>query len=73
MRVIKTIDEIMAMNRSEDTFIQNASIRTATLSLYGTWLEYQVMHCYDHANISYPEIAMVPQDKFMQVMGIITP
>lgn len=72
MRSIRVIDGIMAQNRSEETFAQNTSTRTAALSLYGTWLEYQVMRCYNLPNITYPEIAAVPPDQFMQVMSSIT-
>lgn len=73
LQSIHIIDDIMALNRSEDNFAENVSMRTATLSLYGTWLEYQVMRCYNLPNITYPEIATVPPEKFMQVMGVITP
>lgn len=73
LRSIHMIDDIMALNRSEDTFAQNVSTRTAALSLYGTWLEYQVMRCYNLPNVTYPEIATVTPDKFMQVMSAITP
>lgn len=71
-RSIRVIDEIMYQNRSEETFAQNISMRTAALSLYGSWLEYQVMRCYNLPNITYPELAAVPPDQFMQVMGAIT-
>ena len=73
LQSIHIIDDIMALNRSEDTFAQNVSMRTTALSLYGTWLEYQVIRCYNLPNITYPEIAAVPPEKFMQVMGAITP
>jgi len=72
-RSIRVIDGIMAQNRSEETFAQSVPMRTAALSLYGSWLEYQVMRCYNLPNITYPEIAAVPPDQFMQVMGTITP
>lgn len=73
LQSIRIIDEIMALNRTDESFVQNVSSRTASFSLYGTWLEYQVMRCYDLPNMSYPEIASVPPEKFMQVMGIISP
>ena len=72
LRSIKTIDAIMALNRSQDGFAQAIPAKTAALSLYGTWLEYQTMRYYNLPNITYPEIAAVPPDQFMQVMGNIT-
>ncbi len=72
VRCSKVIDSIMALNRSSDKFGQDVPTRTAALSLYGTWLEYQAMKCYDLPNITYPDIATVPPDQFMQVMGAIT-
>ncbi len=72
VRCIKVIDSIMALNRSSEKFGQDVPTRTAALSLYGTWLEYQTMRCYNLPNITYPDIAAVPPDQFMQVMGVIT-
>ncbi|WP_319578209.1 hypothetical protein [uncultured Methanospirillum sp.] len=72
VRCTKVIDSIMALNRSSEKFGQDVPTRTAALSLYGTWLEYQTMKCYILPNISYPDIATVPPDQFMQVMGAIT-
>lgn len=72
LRSIRVIDGIMALNRSEESFPQTVPMKTAALSLYGSWLEYQVMRCYDLPNSTYPEIASVPADQFMQVMGMIT-
>lgn len=72
LRSIGVIDSIMALNRSKDGFGQDVPMRTAALSLYGTWLEYQTMRCYNLPNITYPEIAGVPPEQFMQVMGAIT-
>ncbi|HWQ64036.1 MAG TPA: hypothetical protein VN429_06430, partial [Methanospirillum sp.] len=71
-RCIKVIDSIMALNKSSGSFGQDVPTRTAALSLYGTWLEYRTMKCYNLQNISYPDIAEVPPDQFMQVMGAIT-
>lgn len=70
---ITVIDKIMTLNRSDEKFGQEVPTRTAALSLYGTWLEYQTMRCYNLPNMSYPEIAEVPPDMFMQVMGIALP
>ncbi|PKL60599.1 MAG: hypothetical protein CVV33_01845 [Methanomicrobiales archaeon HGW-Methanomicrobiales-4] len=72
IRSIHIIDGIMTQNRSEETFAEGVPMRTAALSLYGSWLEYQVMRCYNLPNLTYPEIAAVPPDQFMQVMGAIT-
>jgi hypothetical protein len=71
-RCIKVIDSVMALNRSVGSFGQDVPTRTAALSLYGTWLEYRAMKCYNLQNVSYPDIAEVPPDQFMQVMGTIT-
>ncbi|PWR73816.1 hypothetical protein [Methanospirillum lacunae] len=71
-RCIKVIDSVMALNRSVGSFGQDVPTRTAALSLYGTWLEYRTMKAYNLQNISYPDIAEVPPDQFMQVMGAIT-
>lgn len=67
------VDEILRLNRTSEGFAENVSMRSAAFSLYGTWLEYQVMRCYDLPNMTYPEIATVPPDSFMQIMGVITP
>jgi len=72
VRCIRVIDGIMALNRSSEKFGQDVPTRTAALSLYGTWLEYRTMKCYTLPNITYPDIAAVPPDQFMQVMGAIT-
>jgi len=72
IRCTRVIDSIMALNRSSEKFGQDVPTRTAALSLYGTWLEYQTMKCYNLPNITYPDIATVPPDQFMQVMGAIT-
>nr|WP_319540557.1 hypothetical protein [uncultured Methanospirillum sp.] len=72
VRCTKVIDGVMTLNRSSEKFGQDVPTRTAALSLYGTWLEYQTMKCYNLPNISYPDIATVPPDQFMQVMGAIT-
>lgn len=72
IRCIKVIDSVMTLNRSAGSFGQDVPTRTAALSLYGTWLEYRTMKCYNTPNISYPDIAEVPPDQFMQVMGAIT-
>jgi hypothetical protein len=72
IRSIDVINSIMVQNRSAEGFAQDVPMRTAALSLYGSWLEYQVMRCYHLPNITYPEIATVPPDKFMEVMGVIT-
>ncbi|MDD1727612.1 MAG: hypothetical protein LUQ50_00910 [Methanospirillum sp.] len=71
-RCIRIIDQVMALNRSKDGFGQDVPAKTAALSLYGTWLEYQTMRYYNLPNSSYPEIASVPSDQFMQVMGVIS-
>ena len=70
---IREIDGIMTLNRTDDTFSQQVLSRTSALSLYGTWLEYQVMKCYDLPNMTYPDIAQIPPDQFIQVMGISNP
>lgn len=70
---ITVIDKIMTLNRSDEKFGQEVPTRTAALSLYGTWLGYQTMRCYNLPNMSYPEIAEVPPDMFLQVMGITLP
>jgi len=67
------INGIMTLNRTDDTFSQQVPSRTAALSLYGTWLEYQVMRCYDHMNMTYPDIAQIPPDQFIQIMGVSNP
>lgn len=72
MRSITLIDRIMELNRTTEGFSQEVPMRTAAMSLYGTWLEYQVMRCYHLPNMTYPEIATVPPDQFMKVMGLIT-
>jgi hypothetical protein len=64
-------DNMLTFNRSSDGFSEEVTKRTAAMSLYGTWLEYQVMRCYHLPNMTYPDIASVPPDKFMQVMGSI--
>ncbi len=71
-RCIRVIESIMVLNRSSEMFGQDVPTRTAALSLYGTWLEYQTMKCYNLPNITYPDLATVPPDQFMQVMGAIT-
>lgn len=73
LQSITVIDKIMALNRSDGKFGEEVPSYSAALSLYGTWLEYQAMRCYNLPNMTYPEIAAVPPDKFMQVMGAITP
>jgi hypothetical protein len=73
LRMIRAIDGIMALNRSEETFARSIPMRTAAFSLYGSWLEYQVMRCYILPNMTYPEIATVSSDQFMEVMGYIAP
>ncbi len=70
---IRVIDGIMTLNRTDETFSQQVPSRTASLSLYGTWLEYQVMRCYDLPNMTYPDIAQIPPDQFIQIMGISNP
>lgn len=70
---IRIIDGIMTLNRTDDTFSQQVPSRTAALSLYGTWLEYQVMRCYDLLNMTYPDIAQIPPDQFIQIMGVSNP
>ncbi len=71
MQSISVVDRIMVLNRSDEKFGEKVPTYTAALSLYGTWLEYQTMRCYNLPNMTYPEIAAVPPEKFMQVMGAI--
>lgn len=71
MKSISMIDTIMKLNRSAEGYSDEIIKRTAAMSLYGSWLEYQVMRCYHLPNMTYPEIASVPPDQFMQVIGSI--
>jgi len=66
------INQIATFNRSEPGFAQKVSGITARLSLYGAWLEYQVMQRYSVQNRTFPVLATVPADEFFSIMGNMT-
>ena len=69
---ITVIDRIQKMNQSSPKFIDNATTQSASLSLYGSWMEYQTMKAYNLPNMTYPDMAKVPSDQFKSVMSSIT-
>lgn len=69
---VQEMNLLPALNRSDPGFSAKISQETARFSLYGAWLEYQVMQRYDVSNRTYPELATVPADQFFSIMGNLT-
>jgi len=60
------------LNRSDPMYQTEISEATARLSLYGAWLEYQVMQRYNVQNRTFPALATVPADEFFSIMRNMT-
>ncbi len=66
------LNRIPYFNRSDPQFPVQVSGMTARLSLYGAWLEYQVMQRYAVPNRTFPALATVPADEFFAIMSNMT-
>ncbi len=66
------LNHLPALNRSDPQYVTRVSGVTAQLSLYGAWLEYQVMQRYSVQNRTFPELAKVPADEFFKITGNMT-
>lgn len=69
---LKRIKALPALNRSDSRYPDQVSKVTARLSLYGAWLEYQVMQRYGVQNRTYPSLATVPAKDFFSIMANMT-
>ena len=67
-----SLNRLPALNRSDPQYLTQVSGITARLSLYGAWLEYQVMQRYQIQNRSFPALATVPTDEFFSIMSNMT-
>jgi len=66
------LNRIPKLNRSDPLYPAQISGITARLSLYGAWLEYQVMQRYSVQNRTFPALATVPADEFFAIMSNMT-
>lgn len=66
------LNRLPALNRSDSLYQVQVSGITARLSLYGAWLEYQVMQRYNVQNRTFPALATVPADEFFSIMSNMT-
>lgn len=66
------LKSLQALNRSDPQYQTQVSEVTARLSLYGAWLEYQVMQRYRVQNRTYPALATVPAKEFFSIMSNMT-
>ena len=66
------INHLPLLNRSDPSYFDQVSGTTARLSLYGSWLEYQVMQRYTIHNRTFPDIATVPAEEFFSIMANLT-
>lgn len=69
---IMRLKSLPAFNRSDPEYQEKITGVTAKLSLYGAWLEYQVMQRYNVQNRSYPDLATVPSNDFFSIMANMT-
>ncbi len=71
-RTIGLVESVRLLNRSDSSYPDQVSMKTAPVTLYGSWLEYQVMKHYSYQNRSYPDIVMVPPEQFFSIMDNLT-
>ncbi len=71
-RTINIIDTIGKLNRSDPTYPDMVTIKTSPISLYATWLEYQVMKQYKKPDNTIPDLGLLESREFYAIMDNMT-
>lgn len=72
MTELGRLENLPYLNRTDPRYQEQVSGVTAQLSLYGAWLEYQIMQRYRIQNRTFPALATVPAPEFFSIMANMT-